>query len=361
MPKNISAIQPLLCPIALVYGMVTWFRNRFYDWGIFKSTQVKIPTIVVGNITVGGTGKTPHIEYLVTLLKNSFKLATLSRGYKRETTEFLIASADTPFSHIGDEPKQIKSKFPEITVAVNGNRVEGIHQLMKQDENLELVLLDDAFQHRSLKAGFYMLMIDYNRPIFIDKMLPAGRLRESAKEKSRADIIIVSKAPKNLKPIDRREFINNLKPEMHQTVYFTSLEYSEPEFVFNSSACKTDLSETDILLVTGIANPEPLKKHLNNICKSVYQIKFPDHYNFKQHDYERIKLQFDEIESARKLIITTEKDAIRMKENKHAQQLFPDMAYIPIQVQFLFEENEKFKNQIVSYVRKNKRNNILYK
>ncbi|MGM0504272.1 MAG: tetraacyldisaccharide 4'-kinase, partial [Bacteroidota bacterium] len=213
MNKTIQKIlSPILLPLSLLYGLIIYLRNRFYDYGFFKSTSFTIPIISIGNITVGGTGKTPHVEYLADLLKSEFSVATLSRGYKRKTKGFILAGDQSTAKEIGDEPRQIKQKFPNIEVAVDSKRVRGIQKLIDSNKDLDVVLLDDAFQHRKVQTNLSILLVDYNRPIDKDFMLPLGNLREQAFEKKRASIIIITKAPKDIKPIERRVLFNELHP-----------------------------------------------------------------------------------------------------------------------------------------------------
>ena len=225
----------LLYPFSLVYGLIVWLRNTLFDLQIIRSAEFPIPVISVGNITVGGTGKTPHTEYLVDLLKEEFRVATLSRGYRRKTRSFILAGADPDVWEIGDEPVQIKNKYPETEVAVDRKRVNGIRQLLKRIPDLDVILLDDGYQHRYVKPGLSILLIDFNRPIWSDHLLPAGRLREPAYEKRRANIILITKCPDRLKPIERRIIVKDLKLYPFQHLYFTKLTYGQPVPVFSSS------------------------------------------------------------------------------------------------------------------------------
>ncbi|HSH53326.1 MAG TPA: tetraacyldisaccharide 4'-kinase, partial [Bacteroidales bacterium] len=279
--KARKILSPILFPLSLIYGLIIYIRNRCYDYGIFKSTSFNIPIISIGNITVGGTGKTPHVEYLVDLLKSEFKVATLSRGYKRKTKGFILADNQSTAREIGDEPRQIKQKFSDIEVAVDSKRVRGIQKLMDKKKDLDIILLDDAFQHRQVQTNLSILLIDYNRPIDKDFMLPLGNLREQAFEKIRASLIIISKAPKDIKPIERRVLFNELHPYPFQDVYFTTFDYGDLTPVFNDSDVKTIKDEKPtILFVTGIANPAPLEQYIKkNLSNKIDRIKFPDHHN----------------------------------------------------------------------------------
>ena len=363
--KNIRKIlSPILFPISLLYGLIIYIRNRLYDYDILSSRQFKIPLISVGNITVGGTGKTPHIEYLVELLKSEFNIATLSRGYKRKTKGFVWASEDSSAQKIGDEPRQIKRKFPDIEVAVDANRTNGITQLMNSDKNVDVILLDDAYQHRKIVPNLNILLIDYSRPIEKDYILPLGDLREHAAEKRRAHIIIVTKSPGDLQPIDRRMMHNQIKPFPFQHVYFTTFEYGGLKPVFNSAEniMPPDFQGKDVLLVTGIANPKPLKKYIaENNSKKTILLEYSDHYDFKESDFKRIEQKFAGIGSNRKIVITTEKDAMRLQKFSNiANNLKDSFFYIPVQVKFLNNRTDNFNQQITEYVRKNKTHSFLY-
>jgi len=358
-------LSPILFPISLIYGLIIYIRNRFYDYKIFKSNQFNIPLISVGNITVGGTGKTPHIEYLINVLKSEFNVATLSRGYKRKSKGFILSSIESTDLEIGDEPRQIKQKFPEISVAVDADRTNGINQLLNNTENLDAILLDDAYQHRKVHANMSILLIDYSRPIDKDFMLPFGDLREQSFEKKRANIMIITKSPKDLKPIERRIIFNKLEPYPFQHVYFTTFNYGEIKPVYNSiieSNIHGTYTDHEILLVTGIANPKPLKDYIaENISKNIQEIEYSDHYDFKESDFKKIEQAYNSINSDKKIIITTEKDAMRLQKFSNiANNLNGSFFYIPIQVEFLNNRTDNFNQQIIEYVRKNKKHSFLY-
>jgi tetraacyldisaccharide 4'-kinase len=365
MHKIRKTLSPILFPLSLLYGFIIYIRNRLYDYKILKSNHFNVPLISVGNITVGGTGKTPHIEYLVDFLKSEFKVATLSRGYKRKTKGFILSTSESTDIEIGDEPRQIKQKFPEIDVAVDADRTNGINRLIALKKDLDLILLDDAYQHRKVDTNLSILLIDYSRPIDKDFMLPFGDLRELASEKKRANIIIITKSPKDLKPIDRRIIFNNLKSYPYQIVYFTSFDYGKLKPVYSSSANNIenkDLIDHDILLVTGIANPKPLREHIiENISKNIQELEYSDHYDFKESDFKKIMHKFDSIESDKKIIITTEKDAMRLQKFSNIANHLKDLVfYIPIQVTFLNDRTDNFNQQIIEYVRKSKKHSFLY-
>jgi len=368
MKKTSPILKSLLIPFSLLYGLIVFVRNLLFDFNILPSTEFKIPIVSVGNITVGGTGKTPHIEYLITLLKDDYKIATLSRGYKRKSKGYLLADDKSTANQIGDEPMQIKRKFPDILVSVDRKRVNGVKNLLKSEHGNELdaVLLDDAFQHRSIKAGLSILLIDYNRPITRDFIMPYGRLRESSHEKDRANIIIVSKSPDNMTPIDRRIIVKELNLLSFQTLYFTCLDYDSIQPVFIKDAINVINEEWEkenfsILLVTGIANPKPLKDYLENFSDVVEEIQFSDHYSFVSKDLDLIQSKFDKLQGENKLIITTEKDATRFYDmNINQKVIRKHLFYVPLRIKFMNDDKSMFDNQILNYVRKNKRTSNLH-
>jgi len=357
----------LLLPFSWLYGLVIWIRNALYNSGIFLSTGFKIPIISVGNITAGGTGKTPHVEYLARLLlEDGLKVATLSRGYRRKTRDFRVASSTSTAREIGDEPMQIKGKFPELTVAVDRKRVNGVQNLMRLTPPLEVILLDDAYQHRSLKPGFSILLMDYNRPIDRDKLLPAGRLREPAVNQNRANIILVTRSPERIKPIELREYVSRIEPSIGQHLYFTTMRYGKLYPVYPGTSAK-DASELkdrveEILIVSGIANPRHLRSYARSICTSISEISFPDHHRYSTVDIRKIFERFSDLGKNGKevLVLTTEKDATRLSEHYPDRALKDAMHAIRIHVHFLNDDKEDFDRQIRNYVSSNKRSSILY-
>lgn len=359
-------LSPILLPLSLIYGLVVYVRNRLYDNQILlKSAVFKIPVIVVGNITVGGTGKTPHTEYLVELLKNHFKVAVLSRGYKRKTSGFLISTPESTSTEIGDEPLQIKQKFPDTIVAVDGNRVRGIRNLLEKFPDIDVVLLDDAYQHRRVKANMNILLIDYSKPICKDFILPFGNLREHASEKHRANIILITKTPNELKPIDRRIIYSDIKAFPYQDVYFTTFDYGNLVPVFDHSKTEKtrgELKDYQVLLFTGIANPKPLIDFLSKtIGNNIHLSQFPDHYQFTNNDIEQIEKKFSLLNSSKKVIITTEKDAMRLQIFSNiAENLKKNWYYLPVKVIFQNKDSDEFNKKIIEYVRKNKTHSFLY-
>lgn len=363
---NRNTLSSLLTPFALLYGLAVWFRNMLFNYQFIKSREFPIPIISVGNITVGGTGKTPMIEYIIELLIKENKVATLSRGYKRKTRDFILANKDSTVVEIGDEPVQIKQKYPDVNVAVDRRRVNGIQQLMEQIKDLDVILLDDAYQHRHVNPGLSILLIDFNRPISQDRLLPAGRLREHAYEKRRANIILITKCPDRLKPIERRLIVKDLKLYPFQHLFFTKLSYGNPVMVFEGHGQIPKLEEIkaskpEILMLTGIVSPRHYKKHLRGISTRITEMIFPDHHAYTEKDILRITQTFEELQSPEKYIFTTEKDAMRLRSYTSIPESFKkSMFYIPVGIEFINEDTENFNIQIKTYVRSNKRNSILH-
>jgi tetraacyldisaccharide 4'-kinase len=354
----------LFYPLSLIYGMITGVRNFLYNTGILPSTEFQLPVICVGNITVGGTGKTPHTEYIAGLLSQEFRVAILSRGYKRKTRDFRIASLSSPVNEIGDEPLQIFRKFQDILVTVDRNRVHGVKKILEEKPETEVIILDDAFQHRKITPGYSILLSDFERLFVRDHMMPFGNLRESKGNMRRADIILITKSPENISPIQRRLIVKEVDKAPYQNLYFTSFIYKPPVPVFDNNNPQTNYSEISgseacgIVLITGIANPQPLKDYLQMRFAEIIHVAFPDHYNFKEKDIFRIYKAYDELKSSIRYIFTTEKDAVRLREFTNISEPVKSALFcIPIGIHFLNDDKEEFDNLIVDYVRKNKRNN----
>jgi len=352
-----------LYPLSLIYGFITGFRNFLYDAGILPSAEFHFPVICVGNITVGGTGKTPHTEYIAALLRENFKVATLSRGYKRKTRDFRIASASSLVSEIGDEPMQIFRNFPDVLVTVDRNRVRGVRRILSEHPEIEVIILDDGFQHRKINPGYSILLSDFERPIIKDHMLPYGNLRESKSNMSRADIILITKSPENISPIQRRILVKEIDKLPYQNLYFTSIKYNSPEPIFESGRASEpyDFSKPagcGIVLITGIANPQPLKEYLQKSYNEIIHLSYPDHYSFNESDLLRFSSAYNSLKSAKQYLFTTEKDAVRLREFTNiAEPIKSSFFYVPIGVFFLNEDKDEFDNLIINYVRENHRNN----
>lgn len=352
---DLIKINDWLLPLSWIYGGMVRFRNWLFDIGLKKSQSFSIPIISVGNITVGGSGKTPHVEYLIRLLHDKVKIAVLSRGYKRKTSGYVLADKDTTMSEIGDEPFQMHSKFDDIYVAVDAKRVRGIEKLQNEEptKDVDVVLLDDAFQHRYVKPGINILLVDYHRLIIYDKMLPAGRLREPLSGKNRADIVIITKCPKDLKPMEFRVLTKAMDLYPFQKLYFTCINYDAPKGVFeDQQIAKEELKNYHALLVTGIASPKQMEHDLKPMVKSMQSLSFGDHHRFKNKDITRINEAFEQMPEPR-LIITTEKDAVRLKETDGLYEIVKKSIYeLPIKVSFMLEQEDIFNDKIISYVRK---------
>ena len=350
--------------LSLFYGIVSAIRNELFDLKILPSREFDLPIISIGNITVGGTGKTPHTEYIAQLLKSGFKVAILSRGYKRKTRGFFIVESTSKVKQVGDEPLQIKLKFNSVTVSVDASRVRGIEKLLALPEKPNVILLDDAFQHRYVTPGMNILLIDYNRLITKDSLLPYGRLRESASNKSRATIMIVTKCPAELKPIDERIITKELEVRPYQNLYFSTLEYGSlmPVFPEDITLKSVVLVEgITVLLVTGIANPSPLNEYLRHGSHDIHEMNFPDHHQYISKDLDRINVKFDSLPTVKKIIITTEKDMVRFRDlDTVPENIRKNMYYIPLKISFLNNAGKEFDRKILNYVKENKSNFDIY-
>ena len=342
----------LLLPISLLYHIVLTIRHKLYDWHILKATCFEKPVICVGNLNLGGTGKTPHTEYLIRLLKDKHRVATLSRGYGRKTKGFKMAESTSTYEGLGDEPFQYFKKFPDIQVAVDEDRVDGVRKLISSPNDAEVVLLDDAFQHRSLTAGLNILLTEYQHLYCDDFLVPAGSLRDIRSAAKRADIIVVSKAPKDLDESERERIIGKLKPTEGQKVFFSYLEYQTLE-PLNEKAKTVAAEDTDsVLAFCGIAHPEPFVKELKTHYKTVDFLRFADHHAFTKEDINSIRSRFTSLNGDKKIIVTTEKDAARLTNSPYLCQ-FKDVPIYDLPVGVRFHEEEKFNEEILSYVRKN--------
>lgn len=345
-----------LFPLNIIFRLIIAVRNYFFDNQIMKSNEFDVPIIAVGNLTTGGTGKTPHVEYLIRLLKNDFKTSTLSRGYGRKTFGFIQANEETTAREIGDEPYQIYHKYKkDIDVFVEAKRIMGVINIMSVKPQTDVILMDDAFQHRAIAPGFSVLLTDYNHPYYKDFILPVGNLREPINGRKRADVIIVTKCPKDLGENEKEEIIKKLKPFAHQNVYFTGIRYGSVKS-FNESFPPInlkDLSTKKVVLITGIAKPDTLLKMLNKHNVDFKHLKYPDHHHFSKKNISNIIDIFGENQKQEKIILTTEKDAVRLKNYKELSHL--PVYYVEIEVEFL-KDKELFDNQIINYVKQDKGN-----
>jgi tetraacyldisaccharide 4'-kinase len=382
----------ILFPFSWIYGIIVWFRNLFFNIELIPSENFDMPVLSVGNITVGGTGKTPHTEYLIRILSKDYQIAVLSRGYKRKSKGFLIADAQSSLADIGDEPLQMKRKFSNLVVAVDENRRRGIHELMDKTTKpfIDVILLDDAFQHRYVNPSISILLIDYNRMLQDDFLLPVGNLREPAGQMKRADIVIISKCPENLKPIEIRILTMKIKLQTHQTLYYTTMKYGELKAMHPSIAPTgkkipheenfEEIKNTDtgrisneltmdqirkeqisVLVLTGIAAPNSLIEYVRGYSPNVQTMIYPDHHEFGKKEAKKISQAFEKIKSSGGVIISTEKDVMRIQNNPYMELLTPYIYYPDLLVHFLEEKGASFEQKILDYVRINKRHRELAK
>lgn len=337
MPLKILRI--LLFPFSILYGCIVSVRSWLYDFNVLTSTSFKLPIITVGNLSVGGTGKTPQIEYLIRLLQDQYQIAVLSRGYKRKSKGFVLADAKTTVETLGDEPFQYHQKFKEIQVAVDANRVEGVSKILKNKPDTQIILLDDAYQHRKIKAGFQILLSSYDQLFYNDFMMPTGNLRELWWGKKRADVIVVTKCPQNLSEQEQQIIIQKIKPNSAQKVFFTAIKYANT--VQGSAILPlTIFLQQKITLVTGIAKPKPLVDFLQNLGANFEHISYPDHHHFTAKDVEKIQAK-----AVHSKIVTTEKDFVRLEQ--HLKEVY----YLPIETYFL-NQVKLFDEQVLNFIAK---------
>lgn len=328
--------------------------------GSYQPKQYDIPIISIGNITVGGTGKTPHTEWLIRLLQNDFSIATLSRGYKRKTKGVVMANQNSTASDLGDEPMQMHEKFADVNVVVAEKRVEGVEAILNSSHATDVILMDDAYQHRYVKPGFSILIMDYNRPLWKDTLLPAGELRECASGKKRADVIMVSKCDAAMSEQEQAYFIKKLKPKAHQSVYFSAITYQQLKPVFGNEANEPLNKSSKVLLVTGIAKPQPVFKYLQQQVKQLDLLSFPDHHHFSADDIEKIRQRWLAMGKDAS-IVTTEKDAVRLKSIlSHIDGLRKVLYYLPIEIILINDKQEQLKSKIFRYVNENKRSGSVH-
>jgi tetraacyldisaccharide 4'-kinase len=341
-------LRLLLFPFALLAGLYIFIRNYFYDKGWIRSATFNLPLICVGNLSVGGTGKSPTTEYLLALLSEKYKVAVLSRGYKRKTTGYLLANENTSALEIGDEPMQFHKKFPNVAIAVGEARVEAIPQLLHDRPDTQAIILDDAFQHRSIKAGMNIVLTDASNPYWHDTYLPTGDLRDNRHSAKRAQIILVTKCVPGFSINDKKEYLKNINPHEGQQVFFTEIAYGTPYHI--SSGMKYELgAQTEVLLVCGIANPLPLKKHLEHNVAAYFDKHYDDHHIFSIDDWKEIMGRFEKIDATQKIILTTEKDAVRLEKFGNLLGDSP-VFVIPIRHRFLFDEGPVFNQRIEHFI-----------
>jgi len=344
----VKSFRLLLFPFAIIYGLAVWIRNWLYDKSFLSSTAFGLPVICVGNLSLGGTGKSPMVEYLVRLLQNEYKVATLSRGYKRKTRGYALANKGTTALDIGDEPLQFYHKFPGVPVAVGEERLVAIPQLLHDCPDTAAIILDDAFQHRTIKAGLNIVLTEYGNLFTRDFFLPAGDLRDVRKSYKRASVIVVTKCAADLDESEKVNIISEINPTPLQSVFFTTILYSTPYHITSRLLYKIE-DLTEVLLVTGIANPRPLKKYLEDNIQTYSMMHYGDHHVFSIDDWKDIKTRFNSIQTTNRIILTTEKDAMRLLKFEDELANLP-LYVIPIEHSFLFHEGNGFNSIIKGFI-----------
>ncbi len=341
-----NKLRYILFPFSIVYALVIEVRNFLYDKQILKSVGFDVPIINVGNLSVGGTGKTPQIEYLIRLLQNDYKMAVVSRGYKRKSKGIIIADQQATAEQIGDEPFQIHQKFPNVLVAVGSSRVAVIRKVLAKND-VEVILLDDAFQHRHIKAGLNIILTPFQQLFTKDFILPAGNLRECRHQAKRADIVLVTKSPNKISTKQKEQRMQSLRKYFKKDVFFASIAYQDEVFSLKKSISIQELSKFSILLITGIANPQPLYSFLSEKNINFVSLKYGDHHSFSATDIQQINKQYQQLQGDQKIVLTTEKDYVRLR---HLVDI--PLYYLPISTKVF--ENKEFNNKIIDYVRKDK-------
>lgn len=344
----LKSFRIFLLPFALLYWLVIGIRNWMFDKKILGSSGFGLPLICVGNLSVGGTGKSPMVEYLVTSLKDQYRVGTLSRGYKRKTKGYALADEKTTALEIGDEPMQFHLKFPELPVAVGEERIVAIPQLLHDRPDTQVIILDDAFQHRTVRAGLNILLTDYNNLFTRDFYLPTGDLRDLKSSYKRAEVIVVTKCRKDLDETEKRKIIREIKPVPGQQVFFTCIEYSRPYHIITREEYGLE-STVDILLVTGIANPRPLKKLLEDYSNTYQMLQYADHHIFTIDDLQDIRRAFEKLTAKDKVILTTEKDAVRLLKFSEEIRELP-LYVVPVRHRFLFDEGPVFDKRVRDFI-----------
>lgn len=351
----LKSFRVLLFPFSLIYGLIVIIRNYFFDKNIVKSVSFNLPIIGIGNLSVGGTGKSPMVEYLINLLHLKYEVATLSRGYKRKTKGYALANADTTALEIGDEPMQFHNKFPHIAVAVGEERMVAIPQLLHDRPETDIIILDDSFQHRWINPEFNILLTEYSNLFTRDFFLPTGDLRDQRTSYKRADIVVVTKCPPDITDEEMDKIRKEINPLPNQLVFFTEIQYGEPYHIITKDKRAVFL-EDEVLLVCGIANPQPLKDYLAKHVKTYYQLSFSDHHIFTIDELKEISKKFDDIKWERKIIITTEKDAVRLIKFNEAIQRLP-VYVLPVQHRFLGSSGKQFDETVINRINSFKDNN----
>ena len=344
----LKPVRILLLPFSLVYGLIIYLRNWLFDRKLLRSSTFNLPVICIGNLSVGGTGKSPMVEFLIGKLQESFRIAILSRGYKRKTSGYALATNQSTALEIGDEPMQFFNKFPGLTVAVGEERVVAIPQLLHDKPDTQVIILDDAFQHRWVKAGFNILLTDYQNLYTRDWFLPTGDLRDQKKSARRADIIVVTKCPPDISLSEKNQLIREIKPMADQQIFFSAISYGTPYQLITKEPWTSNRS-TEVLLVTGIANPGALKKHLEESYNGYDELAYGDHHIFTIDDLNYILKKFNQLQSPMKILLTTEKDAVRLQKFSHQLRDLPFFV-MPIQPVFMFSEENQFTRLITTFI-----------
>ena len=339
----------LLFPFSLIYTSITSIRNLVFDYGIFKSQSHNIPIICIGNLSIGGSGKTPHTQYIINLIKHNYKAAILSRGYGRNSSNLQYVEINSTPNQVGDESLLIKQNHPDCLVVVEKKRNKGVKQILKDFPKTEVILLDDGFQHRWIKAGFNILITPYFSPYYQDYLMPVGNLRESKKGADRAQVIIISKTPAQSNPTELKGMLAKLNLFANQTAYFSHIEYSKWKCINTNNELQEDKTYS-ITLVTGIANAQPLVNHLQKAGHTIHHLEYTDHHKYTAKDIDNILAKYNADKSTKKLILTTEKDANKLREFKN-QFCGESVYFAPIEV--VLEQSERFEKQILDYVAKN--------
>lgn len=350
----------LLALLSLPYRLVISIRHKMFDWGVFKSVEYDIPIVCVGNLTVGGTGKTPVCEFIIEHLSQNYNIALLSRGYGRRTKGYYEARPDSSFRDTGDEPKQIKLKYPHIVVAVCGDRREGIRRIRESHPGVNLILLDDGFQHRWVETWVNIIVMDYNRPIYNDHLLPWGSLRDLPSQLKRAHFVIVNKCPSNMTPLDVRIIRKSLNLYPYQSAYFTSLEHGDASALYDDAVPQKLPPGNDVVAMAGIGNPNPFVNYLKKEYNVVRKLIFPDHHPYRLHDLDKMHeaLAGEQPSAA---IVTTEKDAVKLTNRRRIpDDIATKLYYISVNIKFAEEQQNAFLRKLKEYVRKNQKYGLLH-
>lgn len=361
MEGDLTQIRRWLLPLSWFYGLAVDIRNSLFDMGVLPSVSYDIPIINVGNITVGGTGKTPHVEYLIRLLSDRYRVAVLSRGYKRKTSGYLLSSVASTIEEIGDEPWQIKQKYPDVYVAVDANRRRGIERLMTDEatKDVEVILLDDAYQHRYVKPGHNILLVDYHRIISDDRLLPAGCLRERPSSSRRATTVIVTKCPGHITAMGFRVILSALHIRPYQQLFFSTFAYGTMRQLWGNGSLDPEAlrkENTHVLLLTGIGNPRQMEQDMRRFVQHITPLSFPDHHYYTKRDADTIHQALLALPKPH-IIVTTEKDAARLLHLQGLSEEVKRCTYVlPIEIRIMRDEKDKFDKTITSYVQENTSN-----